>query len=259
MSAKTQLGCVYCCYVFIVLFFVGFALVAGFVPPPDPAADAQQIAEFFRDHTVRIRVGMFICLFASALLLPWGGAIAAQMRRAETASAPLTYTWIAAQGCIVIEFVYPCMIWASAVFRPEDDPERFQRANDLAWLLFLGIIETAIVQAFALGVLVLMDSREDPVFPRWFGYFQFWAAAGFAPTGFVLFTRQGPFAWNGLISWWIAISFAFAWLVVTTHVTGGAIKRQRVWVPSAGPDQDDTVARLAAVEARLGRLDGQRT
>jgi hypothetical protein len=83
------------------------------------------------------------------------------------------------------------------------------------------------------------------VFPRWFGYFQFCAAIGFAPTGFVLFTQEGPFAWNGLISFWVALTFAFAWLVVTTHVTAGAIRH--------GGDSGTTgvETRLAALEARL--------
>jgi hypothetical protein len=117
---RLQLWCIYSVFVFAGLFLIGWVLLARFVPPPSPIDSPEEIAQFYRDNLVGIRVGMVLALFASALLLPWGGAICAQMLRIEGARAPLTWAWIAAQACVVIEFIYPCAFWLVAAFRPED-------------------------------------------------------------------------------------------------------------------------------------------
>lgn len=248
MNRSWQLLCSYCGYAFVVVFCIGFVGFAGFVPPPDPAADAERIAAFFRADAVHIRIGMFITLFASALLLPWGGAVAVQVKRLEGRYTPLAYGWVAATGCIVIEFLYPAMFWSAAAFRPEDNPELIRKFNDLAWLPWLGIISTGVFQAIALGVLVLLDKRPDPIYPRWFGYFQLWAALGLCPAEMDIFFKTGPLAWNGVITFWLPVFSAVAWLVLTSAMTARAVKRQ----PAAAPDDLETLAeRVAALEARL--------
>src|SRR5206468_7592267 len=134
---RTQLICAYACYAFLVLFGIGWVVLAGFLPPPSPLDSAASIAQQFRHNATAIRVGMVISVLASALLLPWGGAVCAQLRRIEGRHGTLVWAWIAAQACIVIEFIYPCAFWAVAAFRL-DDPSRVQAFNDLAWLPYLG-------------------------------------------------------------------------------------------------------------------------
>lgn len=250
MNTRSQLLCIRAGYVFLALFIVGWVPLAHFVPPPDPAADPQRIAELFRGNTVGIRAGMCLCIFASALLLPWGGAVIWQMRRIEGGHTALVYAWIVAQACLTIEFIYPCAFWAVAAFRPEQAPERIQAFNDLAWLPFLGITSTAVFQAFALAAVTLTDRRSRPLLPRWFGYFQIWDALLFAPAGLIMFFHDGPLAWNGVIAFWVAIIAAAAWFLVTTPVIAAAIRR------GAGedPDLDSRVRRLEDQLAAITRI-----
>ena len=63
-----------------------------------------------------------------------------------------------------------------------------------------------------------------PVFPRWFAYFQLWCAVGVGLTFGVYIVKTGPLAWNGILGFWIPVSFYFIWVVVTTLVTARAIK-----------------------------------
>jgi hypothetical protein len=247
MNTRSQLLCIRSGYVFLALFVIGWVPLAHFVPPPDPAAGAQQIADMFRGNTTGIRLGMCLCIFASALLLPWGGAVIWQMRQVEGGHSPLVYAWIVAQACLTIEFIYPCMFWAVAAFRPEHAAERIQALNDLAWLPFLGITSTAVFQAFALAIVTLNDRRPEPLLPRWFGYFQIWDALLFAPAGLIMFFKDGPLAWNGVIAFWIAIIAAAAWFLVTTPVIAGAIKR------GAGADTD-LASRVRRLEEQLAAL-----
>ncbi|HEX9832292.1 MAG TPA: hypothetical protein VGA66_04250 [Mycobacterium sp.] len=132
---RVQLWCVYSAFVFIAVFVIGWVGLAGFVPPPSPNDTAAQIAQLYRDRLTPIRIGLVLSLVASALLLPWGGAICAQMMRIEGSRAPLTWAWIAAQGCVVIEFVYPCTFWLVAAFRIEDET-RVQRSMTWAGCRF---------------------------------------------------------------------------------------------------------------------------
>lgn len=256
MNIRVQLLCAYAGYGFLVLYLLGFVVLARFVPPPDPGASAEHIAQMFRANTFSIRLGMWVCVSSGALLLAWGGAVAVQIKRMEGRFSPLTYTWVAANACVVIEFIYPNMFWSVAAFRPEAAPEFIQRFNDLAWLPWLGIVSTGIIQCCALGLLTLLDKRSEPIYPRWFGYFQFWCALGLSPAGLIIFFKNGPLAWNGLIAFWIAASVAFVWVVVTTHETASAIKHQ-ARLPD--PDHDTELsARIATLEEQVARLSEHR-
>jgi hypothetical protein len=271
MNTRSQLLCIRSGYVFLALFVVGWVPLAHFVPPPDPAAGAHQIADMFRGNTTGIRLGMCLCIFASALLLPWGGAVIWQMRQIEGGHSPLVYAWIVAQACLTIEFIYPCMFWAVAAFRPDDGAvaaEKIRAFNDLAWLPFLGITSTAAFQAFALAIVTLNDrrpagdgrraelaesggaGRAQPMLPRWFGYFQIWDALLFAPAGLIMFFHDGPLAWNGVIAFWVAIIAAAAWFLVTTPVIAAAIKRH-----ASRPDEsEDLASRVRRLEERLSAI-----
>lgn len=253
VDRRLQLWSCNACYGFLALFTVGWVILAGFLPPPSPTSSAEEIARQFRDNTTGIRVGMVISMFSSALLLPWGGAVCAQMRRIDGRGGALVWAWIAAQACIVIEFIYPCAFWCVAAFRPED-AARVRDFNDLAWLPFLGIVATGMFQMVALAILTLQDDRPDPIFPRWFAYFQAWCAVGVAPAGGIYIFKTGPLAWNGILAFWLAVTVAFVWLLVTTVMTARAIRRQAAdELAAPGPGQTDG-ARLAAVEGELARL-----
>lgn len=248
-SKRVQLWCVYSAYAFCALFLIGWVGLAGFIPPISPLAEPAAVVQFYSHNLLGIRVGLVLSLFASALLLPWGGAICAQMLRVEGPRAPLVWGWVAAQGCVVIEFLYPCTFWLVAAFRPED-ALRVQTFNDLGWMPFLGIVCTGMFQMVALAVVVLRDRRPEPVFPRWFGYFQLWCALGVGFTFGVWIFKSGLLAWDGLLGFWVPVSFYFVWVVVTTAVTAGAIRRDNEPVAIDG----DVERRIAAIENELSRM-----
>lgn len=243
---RVQLWCLNSVFVFVVLFLIGWVLLARMVPPPSPMDTQAEIARFYGDNLIGVRIGMVVAIFASALLLPWGGAICGQMLRMEGRRAPLTWAWIAAQGCVVIEFVYPCTFWLVAAFRP-DDASRVQTFNDLGWLPFLGIVCTGMFQMVALAVLTLRDGRPEPVYPRWFGYFQLWCALGVGFTFGVWIFKTGPLAWNGLLGFWVPVSVYFVWVIVTTITTARAIRND----DESPPNEAAIAERVAALEAEI--------
>lgn len=233
-------------WLFMAMFGVGFILIAGFVPPPQPTADPDQIAQLFRAHSLAIRVGMCVCVLGSGFLLPWGGAISAQLRRIEGWPA-LTHTWTAANALLTVEFIFPCLWWAVAAFRPESDAQLIQRFNDMAWLSFMGIISTALIQCLVLAVATFQDNSSDRIYPRWFGYYQLWTLVLLTPDLVVYCFKTGPVAWNGIFAFWTEITIAGLWLILTAHMTARAARR-----PTASRERSASVEeRLAALEAHM--------
>jgi hypothetical protein len=105
------------------------------------------------------------------------------------------------------------MIWQAGAFRAERNPELVQLCYDIGWLMYIGVVGTAIVQMLLCGVAILQDRRPEPLVPRWAAYVCFWAGLGVAGGSFCVFTRTGPLAWNGLIAFWLLAVAFFVWML----------------------------------------------
>jgi hypothetical protein len=257
MSKRLQLLCIYAGYLVVVVMFIALWPLADFIPPPDPNDGPQEIADRYLNNTDGIRAGMVMIIIFAALLLPWGGAIATQLKRIEGRYSPLVYAQIAGAALLALEFIYPCVVFATAAYRPEADPETIQRLNDLAWLAFLGVASTGIVQAVIFAILTLSDKRADPIYPRWYGYFNLWCATLFIPADLIFFFKDGPFAWNGILAWWVALTAFSAWLLVVTYMTARAIKRMpddEVAGPTDGSELTALREEVAGLRAEVAGL-----
>lgn len=216
MNTTAQRLCAWSGIACIVIFFVGFWLVAGFIPPPPPTLTGEQLAQLFTDDAVRIRLGMIISLMASALLASWSAAVTAQMLRMKRRVAVLAYTNLAVGALFVLEFIISLIIWESMTFRPRD-PQVLLAMNDTAWLLFVAITSTPILQTLSIGTAIFLDTADNnpnPVLPRWAGYLNFWVAMLFLPGSITVFFHSGPFAWNGILVWYLPLTAFAVWMVV---------------------------------------------
>lgn len=215
MNTRSQIICAWCGIFCMIAMFIGFWPAAGFLPPPLPSASAEEIAAMFRENATGIRIGTVFIVIAGAFYMPFAAVISAQMRRIESRKTPvLSYTQLGAGVVGVILFVIPALIWTTAAFRPERDPQIVQMLNDLAWLIFMMGIPVVLVQNAALGFAILSDASQRPLYPRWLGFFTLWSAVLYQPGCFVTFFKSGPFAWNGLLAFWMALAIFGPWLVV---------------------------------------------
>jgi len=105
----------------------------------------------------------------------------------------------------------------------------------------------------ALAVATLRDQRAEPVYPRWFAYFQLWCALGVGLTFGVWIFKTGPLAWDGLIGFWIPVSVYFVWVLTTTVMTGRAINND----DESKPEQRTIADRVAALEAEIAAIRSQ--
>jgi hypothetical protein len=227
MNYRSQVVCAWCGPLMTLGFFIGLWPLAHFIWPPAPSAGAAEIAAFFQTDTVLKRLGLFIAMVCTGLLAPFYAVISVQMKRIENVSLPLTYTQLVAGACTVLEIVLPMMLWQGIAYRPDRDPVVTQALNDVAWLTFLGLTTTVLIQNVVWGVVIMQDKAERPIFPRWFAYFNFFCVAGVFPAGLVPFFKSGPLAWDGIIVWGIGVTVFFVWIVLGAVLIHGAARRQR--------------------------------
>lgn len=238
LNLTAQRICVWCGPVMVGVWGLSFAFLCRFIPPPAPSKTPEQLVAQFSEHTNLIRLGLVVSLFACALLVPFCAAISAQMRRIEGVRSVLAETQLVSGGLLCVEFLLPFAIWQTALYRlQEHDPRTIQLLNDMAWLMFLGIISSACIQVAALGLAILLDKGAEPVFPRWAGYLNLWIALVWSPASVIVFFKNGPFAWNGLIAWWIPLLVFFTWFAVMVTLLLRAIaddeRRQSPTAPAA--------------------------
>ncbi|MCV7102837.1 hypothetical protein [Mycobacterium palustre] len=224
-EAKVQRVLIWTGPIMLVLFLVSFWL-AGFLPPHRPSAASDQIAGLYNAHPTMIRVNLVITMAACALWVPWGVAIAGQIRRIPGGKA-LATTQMLSCTLFSLEFICPVGIWMATAFRSDDRPVDVTRAlNDVGWILFVLVIWSVEVQMFCIAAAVLMDTQPDPILPRWVGYLSIWAAILIIPAGLILFFKTGPWAWNGIVGFFIPLTGLVAWLLSMTWTVHKALTQQ---------------------------------
>ena len=226
MNTRSQLVCAWCSIAFAVLFTIGIWPVAGFMPPLAPSLTALQVAEIYQQNTLAIRSGALLMMSCTGLMCAFVAVIAVQMRRIEGRHGVLTIAQISSGTVGVVVFLIATVCWTVAAFRPDRSPELIMLLNDFGWICFLMTFAVFVAQDFVIGFTILSDKNEQPIFPRWLGYFNLWVGVTFIPGGLLTFFKTGPFAWNGLFVWWVPFVVFFTWYIVMFIMLRGAIIRE---------------------------------
>lgn len=231
-TTRAQLLAVDGALVAVALMLVALVFVANWFPPIDPALDAQAIAQLYQENTNRYRFGGLLVAFSAAFFWPFGVAISEQMKRVEGyRHHPMSSLQLASVTGTVWAILFPGIIWMVAAYRPDRAPEITQVLNDMGWIIFIGTVAPGLIQLLAIGFCALNQSKDAPVFPPWFGFFNLWFATGFLAGTLVPFVTDGPFAWDGLISFWLAATFFFGWILITWYVVRQCIIQQAESLP----------------------------
>jgi hypothetical protein len=214
MNAKHQLICAWTIVPFVVIYILGFVVIASFVPPHAPIMTGAALIDFYTRHRLSIRSGQLIGLVASCLMLLWAGAISAQMARIEKGGFCMWALIQYGSALVLVVFFMICgLIWSIAAYREDLSPELLRTLNDSGWLIFVMAFPEYLVQLGSIAVVGLMDTRPQPFLPRWACFFTLWVAFVGIGGGFSTFFKSGPFAWNGLIGFWLPVALFLIWLL----------------------------------------------
>jgi hypothetical protein len=213
-STRSQIAAAYSGLGLIVVVVIGFLLTAGYLPPVHANDTAQEMADFYRDNTDRIRIGLVITFCGWA---PWAAlttVITVQLARMQPRRPvlPMLQLVTGAGGWIFLSLSAIILIVAS--FRPERSIEITQALHDLGWISLFITVPAFSFQALVIGVATLRRDPPVQVYPRWFGYANIWVAILFVPALFLPFFKTGPFASQGALVYWLAFVVFFIWILM---------------------------------------------
>jgi hypothetical protein len=130
---------------------------------------------------------------------------------------------------VVILIVIPCMLWSAAAYRPERDPELVLLLSDVGWFFFILALSLPVVQMTSIAIAIL-GAPDEKVFPRWLGYANGWFALLLMPGALCTYFKDGVFAWDGLLGWWLTIVTFFAFWTVNSVMLFKAIRQEQAEV-----------------------------
>lgn len=212
---------------FMVTFGLSWWFLLGMVPPPAPTLPAADVAAYYTAHASNILIGAVICSWVSACMVPYSLVIAFQLARIEQGK-PVWSVLSFGSGCLMSMFlVFPPIIWGVIAFEPTRPAEITSALNQLANLTLVTTDQFYIFQMIAVWV-VAMKAKPDPLsaFPRWLGWMNLWIAIIFEVGAPSFLFKTGPWAWNGLIVFWLPFTFYFLWQITMYVSMFGALKRQ---------------------------------
>ena len=189
----------------LAMLFMFAAMLFGWkiFPPPSPSLPVEVWAAGFSEHPTRVFLGAMSMMLGASLFMVFFGGLFACLKRIEGQNSPLTYGMI-----MIVPFgFFPMFVMVvflvEAAFRPNVSPEIIGMLADISifMLVIPGLV--GLVQYGITGLVILMDKRENPIMPRWVGYVSIWVGVLSLPGVVIPFFKSGPFAWNGIFTFWL--------------------------------------------------------
>jgi len=222
-----NLLCVWAGPGFVVLYSIGI-LAAGMVPPNPPTSTASEIVSHYTSDATGLRIGCILMATGAALIAPWAVAIAMQIRRSELGSPVLTYSALASAFFVAIDASVIPTLWALATFRAgQIAPDITLTLNDAGWFLFMFPWQLGGgIWFIAVALSILTAPAWNRVYPRWIGWLSLWFCLLTIGDSLVAFFKAGPFAYNGIFTFYLPFTILLAWVVILTWATAHAVNRQ---------------------------------
>lgn len=222
--------CVWSGIVLVFMTAVGFGGFMGYVPPPAASMTADQTLAFVRENQQSILAGGALCTFFWSFWVTWAAPIVLYIRRMER--APVLTIAAAANvggGAAVITTI--AVSWTVMAFRAES-AQIVQAFNDLGFFLFLYTWPPFGIFMGIIALAIFRDKNAIPTFPRWVAYYNILAALGMCPASLMGFFKTGPFAYHGILAFWLVAIDFFVWMLVMSVVMLRLISRDAAREPT---------------------------
>ena len=212
MNTRSQVACAVAGLLGFLILLPAF-LIADYFIPPDAGWTPEQFAEFYGENHDRLRVGLLMLIVA---VTGWGtliAVVAVQMLRFEGRRPVLTALHAVTGTTVYVLLNLFAVFLVAAAFRPERAADSIQLMHDVGWFMAFLAAPVFCTQALAVGCAVLGDrGSATTVYPRWLGYVGIWVAILLLPGTLLLFFHDGPFAYHGVISYWIPLFTFGGWM-----------------------------------------------
>lgn len=211
----------------VIMYLFGFIFLAKFAPIPPPNISAAELVSWLSGHKTSYQLGCLLMLVAGGLLAPWGASLSIWTWKTESRFPVIFAAEIASLAAATGLFVIIAIFWGLASYRVgEISPEITQMLFDSGWFLFLWVGPPFYLWAFFFGLGTLWNPPKYQLFPRWIGFFTLASALCWSMGVMMIFFREGPTTFAGMLPTWIPLGDFFAWMVLVSVLGFRAIRRQ---------------------------------
>ena len=198
--------------VFYNLYGLLFFVITRTQPPPRPLLDPSGIAQWFADRHHGLIYGFAVVFIVGGATAIMNATLAYTMRRMSVSRAfaysyLVIYALASLPGMLLMGVA--CTVGA---MRPDRDPALLGWLYDFAFLSFEGTMGVFLIGSLVWMVAVLLD--ENGVFPKWFGYLNLCNALTEVVVAPAWIFKEGVFAWDGAIAWWINMGVFVVYTIV---------------------------------------------
>jgi len=242
----SQKVALWCNWIFVALTLVGWLGIAHFFAPAPANLGLDGTKVWFSEtHRWGTILGCTIFYIAAGLLTPGSIQFGLMLAKIEGRRPVFSITTAVCGIFISLIVFFNCCAWIVAAYRPETGADVIQSWYDWAWFAFLlGWIYLAI-EMVATGVVELMDDRAQPMIPRWLTWFTFFGALGLLGAAGPAFFKSGPFAYHGLLAFYLPVVIWGIYIALTTWFMLKELKREAAST-GLGADPERSDARLSA-------------
>jgi hypothetical protein len=196
----------------VLMTIVGFAWLMHMVPPHSPTDSAEQTLAWVRANQTSILIGAALVTFFWSFWVTWGAPLILYIRRMERAPL-LTFASLACVGGGSAVIISIAVAWTVMAFRAEN-ALIVQLFHDFGWFGFLYTWPPFGLFMLFIAAAIFRDVNPRPTLPRWLAYYNLYAAIAMFPASLMGLFKTGPFAYNGLLAFWVVAIDFFLWMVV---------------------------------------------
>jgi hypothetical protein len=209
---KYELFGVWCAPIFSVLTVIGFLWLARFYDPAAAHLSPEALAAFYSDHELGIELGMSVFCLATAFLAMFSVQLAIFLWRRERSPLMALGQMLGGFGVVLLIFI-SCCLWIGAAYRADvANPDVTVALNDAAWFGFLVGWVMLSLQMACTAAITIHDRSGDPIVPRWVSWASIVGAVLLVMANGCAVTKTGPFAWDGILGYYLPMAIWGAWL-----------------------------------------------
>ncbi|MFE9327328.1 hypothetical protein ACIHDR_38140 [Nocardia sp. NPDC052278] len=215
---------------FYTVFSAAVVLLGRATPPPRPDVSDLQARHWFDQHHTGIQVGFLVLLIIAGGAAISNGIIGYYMKRMSSGPV-LAYAFIASMGVGAIPGFHLLLVcWLTAVFRPERDPRVLHLLYETGALSYNGSLGCFTAAYAMIAIAILYDRNR--VFPKWFAYVSIWQIVTEVLATQMWVFHSGAFAWNGMITFYIAVAIFGIWVACLLPIMWNAGKAESPTTPA---------------------------
>lgn len=212
--------------IFVVGYIASWGALGFNVPPLSPGLPATELHAHYAENSIRLRTAFVLSVFFIPFYMVLSSVVSQVMRKIEGNDGPLAVVEQMGGALTVVVGMVSGICWLTAAYRVEErTPELVRALHDYGWLMFDTTYMVTGVQMLAMATVFLRDRRTQPLIPRLLSWYSVFVVVAFLPLSLLPFFYTGPFAWSGVVCYWVSLGSWFLWVLMLCFYLFRAIGR----------------------------------